>query len=64
MLQEDKKNAASALSLVSNAIRNLYNDGIITLVESRREVANYIDIDPDDPDGDYKQENQLTGKNM
>lgn len=64
VLQEDKKNAASALSLVSNAIRNLYNDGIITLVESRREVANYIDIDPDDPEGDYKQENQLTKKNM
>lgn len=64
VLQEDKKNAASALSLVSNAIRNLYNDGIITLVESRREVANYIDIDPDDPEGDYKQEIQLTEKNM
>lgn len=62
VLQEDKKNAASALSLVSNAIRNLYNDGIITLVESRREVANYIDIDPDDPEGDYKQEIQLTEK--
>lgn len=64
VLQEDKKNAASALSLVSNAIRNLYNDGIITLVESRREVANYIDIDPNDPEGDYKQEIQLTEKNM
>ena len=64
VLQEDKKNAASALSLVSNAIRNLYNDGIITLVVSRIEVANYIDIDPDDPEGDYKQEIQLTEKNM
>lgn len=64
MLQEDKKSAASALSLASNAVRNLYNDGIITLSESRKEVANYIDIDPDNPEGDFKQESQSIENNI
>ena len=64
VLQEDKKSAASALSLASNAVRNLYNDGIITLSESRKEVANYIDIDPDNPEGDFKQESQSIENNI
>ena len=64
VLQEDKKSAASALSLASGAVRNLYNDGIITLTESRKEVANYIDIDPDNPEGEFKQEPQLIENNI
>ena len=54
-LQEDKKSAASALSLAATAIRNLYNDKILTLSESRKEMANYVDIDPDNPEGEFKE---------
>lgn len=53
-LQEDKQNSARAFSLATSAISRLYNDGLITDIESRKEIANLIDINPDKPEGQYK----------
>ena len=36
----------------------------VILSESRKEVANYIDIDPDNPEGDFKQESQSIENNI
>lgn len=53
-LQEDKQNSARAFSLTTSAISKLYNDGLITDIETRKEIANLIDINPDKPEGQYK----------
>lgn len=54
-LQEDKMDNAKSLSDASNAVSNLVSMGIITPDEARMELSNYIDIDPDNPKGEYKQ---------
>ena len=53
-LQEDKQNSARAFFLTTSTISKLYNDGLITDIESRKEIANLIDINPDKPEGQYK----------
>lgn len=53
-LQEDKAKNAQSLSSASSAINNLVNAGLITIDEARMELANYLDIDPDNPKGEYK----------
>lgn len=50
-LQEDKNKNAQSLSMISNALNKLVNDGIITIEEARLELANYIDIEPNNPKG-------------
>lgn len=60
ILQKDKKEAATALAAVSNAISNLINDKIISTVEARIELSNYIDIDPENIQGEIHYENQGT----
>lgn len=52
-LQTNKKDAASALVSVNNAISGMFKAGIITKDEARIEIAKYIDINPDKPLGDY-----------
>lgn len=54
-LQEDKAANAQSLSNAANAVGNLVNWGLITPDEARMELANYIDIDPEKPLGEYKQ---------
>lgn len=54
-LQEDKAGNAQSLSNAANALGNLVNWGLITPDEARDELANYLDIDPDNPKGEYKQ---------
>lgn len=48
-LQEDKAKKAQSLGNISNALDKLVADGIITIAEARIEIANYMDIDPDNP---------------
>lgn len=53
-LQDDKAASATALNTAASAIITLYNAGIITNDESRSEISNYIDINPDSPKGEFK----------
>ncbi len=53
-LQEDNAAMASALSTAGSAIGNLYDNGLITFEEARMELAKYIDINPDAPQGLFK----------
>ena len=62
-LQENKADSARAFSLASTAARNLYNDKILTLTEVRKELANYIDINPDEPEGKFKA-GEVTNQNQ
>ena len=54
-LQEDKAANAQSLSNAANAVGSLVNLGLITLDEARMELSNYIDIDPENPLGEFKQ---------
>lgn len=54
-LQEDKAKNAQSLSSAASAISNLVDGGLITPDEARIELANYLDIDPEKPKGEYKQ---------
>lgn len=55
-LQKDMKELAEALSTASNAVVSLYNNRLLTFEESRTELSNFTDIDPDSPDGEFKNE--------
>lgn len=61
-LQEDKAANAQSLSDAANAVGNLVNWGLITPDEARMELSNYIDIDPEKPLGEYKQDAQAEPK--
>lgn len=54
-LQEDKAKNAQSLSSAATAINSLVLNGLITPDEARFELANYLDIDPEKPKGEYKQ---------
>ncbi len=58
-LQQDMKELAEALSTVSSAVTSLYNNRLLTFEESRMELANFTDIDPDNPKGEYKEISQF-----
>lgn len=47
-LQKNKKDEAQTLKTAAGAIKELLADGIISFEEARKEIANYIDIDPDE----------------
>lgn len=47
-LQKSKKDEAQTLRTASGAIKELLAEGIISFEEARKEIANYIDIDPDE----------------
>lgn len=53
-LQKNMKELAEALSTASNAVVSLYNNQLLTFEESRTELSNFTDIDPDSPDGEFK----------
>jgi len=52
-LQKDRKESASALSMVSNALSKLVEGGLITKDEARVELATYMEINPDKPKGEF-----------
>ena len=54
-LQEDKAKNAQSLSNAASAIGALVESGLITPDEARVELSNYLDIDPNNPKGEYKQ---------
>lgn len=54
-LQDDKQKNAQSLSSAATAINKLVSNGLITPDEARIELANYLDIDPEKPKGEYKQ---------
>jgi len=58
VLQKDRKESASALSLVSTALTKLVDGKLITQYEARVELATYIDINPDEPKGEYNNDNK------
>lgn len=62
VLQPDKQASASAFSQISSAITNLYKNNLITNLESRQELSNYIDINPDEPTGEFS--NKSNNKNL
>lgn len=55
-LQQDMSELASALSTASGAVASLYNNRLLTFDEARMELANFTDIDPDNPKGQFKEE--------
>lgn len=61
-MQKDKASASSTIKSVSEAFVKLVSENLITRDEARKEIANYIDIDPDKPEGEYNNE-QVQGEN-
>ena len=61
-LQEDKAANAQSLSNAASAVGNLVSLGLITIDEARMELSNYIDIDPENPLGEYKQAANVESK--
>ncbi|MDD6210504.1 MAG: phage portal protein [Bacteroidales bacterium] len=53
-MQQDKQASANALDSAANALTKLIGDNVITPAEARTEIASYIDINPDNPKGDFK----------
>lgn len=47
-LQKNKKDEAETLRTAASAIQALLDGGLISVEEARKEIANYIDIDPDE----------------
>lgn len=56
-LQANKKEEADTLVKAADALERLMNSGLITTDEARTEIARYIDIDPDNPKGQFKVQN-------
>lgn len=55
-LQANKELEASTLVHAADALERLMASGLITPEEARIEIARYIDIDPDNPKGDFREE--------
>lgn len=63
-LQKDKAASSSAFQKMASSLIQLVEKGQITLDESRNELAKFIDIDPDNPKGELKNNNSVeNGKN-
>lgn len=63
-LQKDKSASSSAFQKMASSLIQLVEKGQITLNESRNELAKFIDIDPDNPKGELKNNNSVeNGKN-
>lgn len=52
-LQEDRAKYAESLNKAATALNALTNGRLLTQQEARRELANYIDIDPENPFGEF-----------
>lgn len=46
-LQKNKKSSSESLAKVTTALNTLFNAGIIDVMEARTELANYLDINPE-----------------
>lgn len=57
-LQKDKQAESTALLRAANAVTSLWDKGIITKEESRIEISKYIEINPDEPKGEYINEDE------
>ena len=55
-LQANKEMEANTLVHAADALERLMASGLITPDEARIEIARYIDIDPDRPKGEFRQE--------
>lgn len=53
-LQADKAKNAQSLGNAATAVKSLVDGGLITPDEARMELANYMDIDPEKPKGEFK----------
>lgn len=53
-LQKSKKDEAGTLQTAANAVKVLLDTGLITFDEAREEISNYIEIDPSNPNGEFK----------
>lgn len=53
-LQKDKSLSSSAFQKMASSLIQLVEKGQITLSESRSELSKFIDIDPDNPKGEFK----------
>lgn len=62
-LQQDKSSSSSAFLKMASSLIQLVEKGQITLDESRNELAKFIDIDPDKPKGELKNNSFENGKN-
>lgn len=51
-LQEDRKDSAQTLNNLSSALKGLMSSGILTRIEARKELSKYIDINPNEPEGE------------
>lgn len=58
-LQKDKSASSSAFQKMASSLIQLVENGQITLDESRNELAKLIDIDPDNPRGEFKNNNSI-----
>lgn len=58
-LQKDKNSSSSAFQKTASSLIQLVEKGQITLDESRNELAKFIDIDPDNPKGEFKINNSV-----
>lgn len=55
-LQNNKETGANTLVKVADALQRLLDKSLITHDEARIEVAKYIDIDPENPKGEYEKQ--------
>lgn len=58
-LQKDKSASSSAFQKMASSLIQLVENGQITLDESRNELAKFIDINPDNPRGEFKNNNSI-----
>lgn len=56
-LQNNKETGANTLVKVADALQRLLDKSLITHDEARIEIAKYIDIDPENPKGEYENNN-------
>lgn len=55
-LQSNKKDEAATLVAMKNSLIGFYEAGVMSMEEVRKELSNYIDINPDDRNGTFKEQ--------
>lgn len=62
-LQKDKKAMADTIAVILNAMSGAVKDSTLTPEEARSIIAEYVDIDPDNPNGTFRNNIQNNGSN-
>lgn len=62
-LQEDMSKLSSALKNAADSVSALYEGRLITFDEARSELSKYVDIDPENPKGEFKEPDNLEDTN-